>query len=272
MGPDVRRDDGSLMVPESLAGLEAQLWLWFLAAIRPGAAFLAAPVFGQQAVPVQLRFVVAVAIAIPALQMQPFAVPADGLGSVAGIAFILGEVLAGLALGFAVQLGFSAALIAGETIGNTMGLGFAGMIDPLSGASTPALGQFLSILATFFFLAMGGHLMLITIILDSYRALPPGGAWLGAESVRGLVMFGGDVFAAGLAIALPVGFALVLVQLVMAMLSRSAPSMNLFSVGLPATLLAGLVLLAIAAPSIGEGIAASLQRGLAEARQVAGGR
>lgn len=260
------------MIPTSLAGLEAQLWLFFLAAIRPGAAFLVAPVFGSPQVPLQLRFVVALAVAIPALQIQPFVTPDDGLASVAGVVLVMGEVLAGLAIGFAVQLGFSAALLAGETISSTMGLGFANMVDPGSGATTPALGTFLSVLATFFFLALGGHLMLVTIILESYRALPPGSAWLGAESVRGLVLFGGELFAAGLAIALPVAFALVLVQLVMAMLSRSAPSMNLFSVGLPATLLAGLVLLAIAAPAIGDGIAASIQRGLAEARQIALGQ
>jgi flagellar biosynthetic protein FliR len=86
------------------------------------------------------------------------------------------------------------------------------------------------------------------------------------------VMFGGDLFAAGLAIALPVGFALILVQLVMALLARSAPQMNIFSVGLPATLLAGLVLLAIAAPAIGEGISIAINHGLDEARAIATGK
>jgi flagellar biosynthetic protein FliR len=111
----------------------------------------------------------------------------------------------------------------------------------------------------------------MAIIVESYRALPPGEAWLGARSIQGLVLFGGDVFAAGLAIALPVGFALILVQLVMAMLARSAPQMNIFAVGLPATLMAGLVLIAIAAPVMADGISAALMRGLAEARLLANG-
>jgi flagellar biosynthetic protein FliR len=143
------------------------------------------------------------------------------------------------------------------------------MMDPASGAPTPAVSQFFSIIALFLFLGVGGHLQLAAIIVESYRAMPPGEAWLGARSIQGLVLFGGDVFAAGLAIALPVGFALILVQLVMAMLARSAPQMNIFSVGLPATLMAGLVLLAIAAPSIGDGIVAALQRSLATARHLA---
>ena len=259
------------MIPAEFAGVEAQLWLWMIAMIRPGAAFVAAPVFGAAAVPVQLRLVVALAIGIPALDQVPFVLPEGGIASIAGVALIMGEVLAGLAIGFAVQIGFAAAMVAGETIGNAMGLGFASMVDPMSGDSTSAIAQFLSILATFLFLAIGGHLALATILVDSYRSLPPGEAWLAADQAQHLVLFGGDLFAAGLAIALPVAFSLILVQIVMGMLARSAPAMNLFAVGLPATLLAGLVLMAIAAPAMGEGILAAIERSLNAARALAGG-
>ena len=257
------------MMPAGFAGLEAQLWLWMVAMIRPGAAFLAAPVFGAAFVPVQLRLVIALAIGIPALNAVNFVLPAEGLASIAGFMLVGGEVIAGIALGFAVQIGFSAALLAGETVSNAMGLGLAGMVDPASGQQNPMLGQFLTILATFLFLAIGGHLALAATIVESYRALPPGDAWLSAESIRGLVFFGGVLFAAGLSIALPVGFAIILVQIVMAMLARSAPQLNLFSVGLPAALLAGIVLLAIAAPVMGDGILAVLQQGLEQARRIA---
>jgi flagellar biosynthetic protein FliR len=259
------------MIPTAFADVEAQLWLWLVAMVRPGAAFLAAPVFGATFVPVQLRLIVALAIGIPALSVTDFALPSDGLASIEGLLLVAGEVMAGLAIGFAVQIGFSAALIAGEVIGNTMGLGFAAMMDPATGQQNPALSQFLAILATFLFLSVGGHLALAATIVESYRALPPGDAWLTAESVRGLVFFGGVLFAAGLSIALPVGFALVLVQLVMGMLARSAPTLNLFAVGFPATLLAGLVLLAIAAPVMGEGIVGAIQAGLEESRRLAMG-
>ena len=66
---------------------------------------------------------------------------------------VAGEVMAGLAIGFAVQIGFSCALVAGEVIGNAMGLGFAAMMDPATGQQNPVLGQFLSIVATLLFLA-----------------------------------------------------------------------------------------------------------------------
>jgi flagellar biosynthetic protein FliR len=256
-------------MPDGFAGLEAQLWLWMIAMIRPGAAFLAAPVFGATFVPVQLRLVIALAIGIPALAAAPFALPSDGLVSIAGFLLIAGEVLVGLALGFAVQIGLSAALVAGEAIANVMGLGFAASMDPQSGQASPALGQFLSILATFLFLALDGHLALAATIVESYRALPPGEAWLSADSIMGLVQFGGVLFAAGLSIALPVGTALVFVQIMMGVLARSAPALNLFAVGFPATLLAGLVLLAMGAPVMGEAMTTAIRQGLEMARQLA---
>ena len=258
-------------MPAGFAGLESQLWLWLVAMIRPGAAFLAAPIFGAAFVPVQLRLIVALAIGIPALAATNFVLPEQGLASIEGFLLIAGEVMAGLALGFAVQIGFSAALIAGETIGNAMGLGFAGMMDPASGQSNPAIAQFLSILGTFLFLAIGGHLALAATVVESYRALPPGAAWMSADSIYGLILFGGVLFAAGLSIALPVGSALILVQVVMGMLARSAPQLNLFAVGLPAALLAGLVLLAMAAPVMGEGIIAAMEAGLDQSQRIATG-
>ncbi|WP_114954198.1 flagellar biosynthetic protein FliR [Sphingosinicella terrae] len=257
------------MIPTGFAGVEAQLWLWLVAMIRPGAMFVAAPIFGAAFVPLQVRFILALALGIPALSATSFVLPAEGLVSFEGVALVAGEVMVGLAIGFAVQIGFSAALVAGELIGNAMGLGFAAMVDPATGQQNPALSQFLSIMGTFLFLSIGGHLALAATVVESYQALPPGQAWISAESLGGLVRFGGVLFAAGLSIALPVAFAIVLVQLVMGMLSRTAPQLNLFAVGFPAALLAGMVLLAIAAPMIGEGIIGALQLGLEEARRIA---
>lgn len=259
------------MIPAGFAGVEATLWLWLVAMLRPGAAMLAAPIFGAPAVPVQLRLVIALALGIPGLSVTSFTLPAEGLASIAGFALVAGEIMAGLAIGFAVQIGFSAAVIAGEVIGNAMGLGFAAMVDPASGQNNPVLGQFMSILATFLFLAIGGHLALAATIVESYRALPPGEAWMSAESIRGLVFFGGVLFSAGLSIALPVAFAIVLVQIVMGLLARSAPQLNLFAVGFPAALLAGVVLLAIAAPVLGEGIIGAIRLGLEQSRLLAMG-
>lgn len=239
-----------------------------LASVRPGAAFLAAPVFGAPQVPVLLRFVLAVAVGVPGSMLATVILPSDGLASVAGFALIIGEVIIGLALGFALQTGFAATSIAGEAIGNAMGLGFAATIDPMSGHGTPAIGQVLTILATLLFLAMDGHLAFISVVLESYRLLPVGGGLLSAEAVGAVVKLGGAMFAASVVLALPVVTGVILVQLVMAMLARSAPALNLFAVGLPAALLGGLVLFAFAMPMLGGAITRSLVATLEDTARV----
>jgi len=259
------------MIAPGFVGIEAQLWVLLIAMIRPGAAFLAAPIFSAQSVPVQLRLILSLALGLAALNSVKIVLPPDGIASFQGIMMVMGEVMCGLAMGFALQIGYAAAFVAGEAIGNTMGLGFAAMVDPQSGQGTQAVGQFLSILATFLLLGMNGHLLLIGFVVKSYQALPPGAAMLSNDAVWNLVKFGGTLLGAGLTIALPVGFALVLVQIVMGMLARSAPSLNLFAVGMPVALMAGLILLAVTAPVMGEGIANSLKAGLDEAEAIASG-
>jgi flagellar biosynthesis protein FliR len=259
------------MMPAGFAGVEQQLLLWMLAMIRPGAALLAAPIFSAPQVPVQLRVILALAIGIPASSISGIALPSEGVVSFAGLVLVIPEMLIGIALGFAVQIGYSAALLGGEAISNTMGLGFAAMTNPLGGSASPAVSQFLSIIAIFLFLGFDGHLLLIRAVVESYVALPPGRFWLSHEAIGGLVEFGGLAFSAGLAIALPVGSAMVIVQLVMAMIARSTPSLNLFAVGLPATLLGALVLMALATPVMADLIGDALHAGLEHAARLAAG-
>lgn len=259
------------MIPAGFENAEQQLLIWMLAMIRPGAAFLAAPMFGAGAVPVQLRLVLALAVGIPSAAAIEIALPAAGIISIPGFFMIVAEVIAGLAMGFVIQIGFAAALVAGEAISNAMGLGFASMADPASGQSSPAVGQFLSMLAMFLFLAADGHLALIGIIAESYRALPPGNAWLSFSAIGGIVKFGSLAFSAGLSIALPVGFALVLVQIIMAMIARSAPTLNLFAVGMPAALLAGVLLLGMATPVMADTISHAIRLALDQAQLIGSG-
>lgn len=259
------------MIAPGFAGVETQLWLWLVAMIRPGAAFVAAPIFGAPQVPIQIRLILSLAVGMAALNSVTVTLPVNGVVSFAGIGLVIGEVVCGLALGFTLQIAYAAAYLGGETIAAAMGLGFANMVDPQSGASTAVVGQFLSILATFMMLSLDGHLMLIQFIVDSYRALPPGAGLMPNGAFHDLVWFGGSMFGAGLTIALPVAFSLIMVQVVMGILARSAPTLNLFSVGLPATISAGIVLMAIAAPVMADSIADAISNALDMTQTLAGG-
>lgn len=259
------------MIAPGFADVEGQIWMWMMAMIRPGAAMVVTPVFGAANVPIQIRIILAFLIGMVATNNASFDLPTDSAITLSNTIFVMGEVLLGLAIGFALQLGYASVLIAGETISNSMGLGFASMADPQTGQSTPVIGQFLTIFATLLLLAIDGHLMLLAIIVESYSALPPGFAFLGPELIWGIVKFGGTLFSMGLLIALPVGGALILIQFVMGFLARTAPALNLFAVGIPVTITAGLVALAVTAPIMADTIIQSLGMGLDQAAFLGGG-
>ncbi|MDG5488309.1 flagellar biosynthetic protein FliR [Sphingomonas sp. FW199] len=241
--------------------IEPQLWALVFTMVRIGAAFLAAPVFGAVAVPVQVRVILSAAIGILTLNVTTVQAPAE-IFSLTTFLAIGAEALIGLALGFVLQIAFAAPLVAAETIGMSMGIGFAAAVDPQNGQQSPALGNFLSVLLTLLFLSVDGHLILVDLIVRSYQVMPPGASWLAAERLRDIAMFGGYAFAAGLLLALPVGFLLLCMNVVVGMLSRSAPSLNLFAVGLPASLLVGVVALFVALPAMGDYMQVIVREGL----------
>jgi flagellar biosynthetic protein FliR len=259
------------MLGLGIPSVEPMLWTLIFVMVRVGAAFTAAPVFGAVGVPVQVRIVLSGAIAVLVLSagnVQPPTV----IFSLTTMLAVAQEALVGLALGFVVQIAFAAPLLAGEAISSSMGLSFAASVDPQNGGGTPAVGQFLSIIMTLLFLALDGHLILTDLVLRSYESLPPGEAWLSPERLKNIALFGSYVFLAGFLLALPVGFTLLCLNLVVGMLSRSAPALNLFAVGLPASLVVGIITFAVAFPAMGEFMGGIVREGLnAAARLVLGG-
>ncbi|KQM67460.1 flagellar biosynthetic protein FliR [Sphingomonas sp. Leaf17] len=242
--------------------IEPQFWALVFVMVRVGAAFITAPVFSAVSIPLQVRVILAGAIGVLVLAVHPVTPPAQ-IFSVATFLSIASEALIGLAMGFVLQIAFSAPLIASELIGGSMGLSMATSVDPINGRPSPALGQFFSLMLTLLFLSVDGHLVLVEMVVKSYEAMPPGEAWLGAERLKNIAFFGGYAFLAGLLLALPVGFLLLCLNLVVGMISRSAPSLNLFAVGLPASLAVGVISLAIGFPAMGDYMLVIIREALA---------
>jgi flagellar biosynthetic protein FliR len=139
-------------------------------------------------------------------------------------------------------------MIGAEIISGAMGMSMATAVDPNSGSQSPALGQYFTVVVTLIFLALGAHLQWISLLMESYRVFPPGQTWLGPEKLAAIAGFATTMFATAVAIALPVTLVLLVVQVVTGVLSRSAPALNLFALGLPAGVLAGIAALIAAAP------------------------
>lgn len=228
----------------------AQLAAWLAAFMWPFARVLglliAAPIFGNPRFPLRVRLALALIITVivaPTLPPLPQVAP----DSLPGLGIFAQQLLIGLTMGFALRLIFTAVEMAGELIGLQMGLGFAVFYDPQNAGQMPLIGQFLGVLTTLIFLAVNGHLLMLSALAESFRDLPIGdlpgqGTWL---AVAG---WGSRIFAAALLLAMPVVAALLTVNLALAALTRAAPQLNVFAIGFPITLAVGFSALLLTLP------------------------
>ncbi len=228
--------------------LEAWLAQYLWPFLRIGACFMMAPIFGANFVPARVRLLLAGAITLIVAPLLP--PPQIETFSAAAVIVTIHQLLIGFATAFALQLIFDALAMGGQLLSNTMGLGFAFNVDPLRGVSTPVLGQLYMILVTLTFLAIDGHLVLIELLAQGFTTLPVGMAGLDSSMTWHLVEWGGQLFAGALTVALPGMAALLVVNLAFGVMSRAAPSLNLFAVGFPITLIAGLVIMYVGLPSV----------------------
>ena len=216
--------------------LATGLWPFF----RIAGVVMVAPVFGARLVPMRVRLTMAVAATVALSPLIPVTQPFE-LSLATGLT-VVQEIVIGVAIGFCLQMIFDALIIAGQTIAMSMGLGLATMVDPQRGISVPVVSQFFVILGLLIFLALGGHLATVRLIADSFEMLPVGQP-LGAEGAWTVAAWGSQMFAAALRIALPAATALLIANIAFGVMSRAAPTLNLFAVGLPAGLLIGFLLL-----------------------------
>ena len=249
----------------------AQLNAWLAAFAWPLARILAliasAPVIGNPSVPASIKIGLGLLIAVLVAPLVPS--PADiSPASANGLLILAQQVLIGLAMGFAMQIVFHAVEMAGEFVGLQMGLGFATLYDASVPGMIPVVGQFLGIVVSLAFLAVDGHLLLVSALVESFQVLPL--APLSAPpGLRALAQWGGSIFSFGLALSLPLLAALLITNLALGVLTRAAPQLNIFAVGFPLTILIGFLGLALALPYFAPTLERMFADGLAQMLRLA---
>ena len=220
---------------------------------RVTAFFLAAPVFSQAAATGRIRIVYAGALCVvmmPALSVS-FSNPGRPFGEMT-LLLLLSEILIGVTMGLILQFVAAAVVTAGEQISMAVGLSFAQSFDPTIG-STPVLSQFLNLFAVLIFLTAGGHTVVISMIAESIRVLPPGEFRL--VDIPAILEFSKVIFTGAALLAAPLLLTLLAVNLGVGALSRATPSLNVFAVGFAVSLLVGFGMLFLLMPAIAERIA-----------------
>ncbi len=251
---------------EVMLALSAYMWPM----LRISGLLLVLPAISGAYVPIQARIILAVALTF--LAMPAAAAPVDvqifsfDIVPLAGI-----ELLIGLAMGFALKLVLDAVALGGQSVAMSMGLGFAIFIDSARGVNVPVISQFLMLLATLIFLALDGHLSAIAMLIESFKALPIGGPLAVTDLASGIVRLSVIVFTGAVQIALPAVSALLIVNLAFGVMSRAAPTLNLFAVGFPVSLLFGILALMLTLDGFSGVVGALLAQALGFVQQLAGG-
>lgn len=213
--------------------------VWSL--LRVAGFIMVVPIFGNQLVSPRIKMAMSLAIAIPIASLLTPMPRIDELHL--GMLLDVGlQLFAGIGLGFATMVFFQLFVVAGQFIGMQMGLGFAAMVDPGNGVQVTALSQFFLMLVTLTFLAVNGHLVLLEVLVTGFKTFPAGFSTSNAELALAIAGLGAWMFIGGVLVALPAVVSLLVVNLAFGVMSRSAPQLNVFSLGFPFSLVFGLVI------------------------------
>lgn len=227
---------------------DAQIAQWLGSILWPlfriASFFMVIPIIGSQLVPIRVRAGLSLLVT---MAVMPFleAVPAVDALSFTALYVTLQQLLIGTLMGFMFVMLTQLFVVAGQMIAMQMGLGFASMVDPANGVNVAVLSQIFLIGTTLMFVAMNGHLVMIEVVVESFRSWPISSTIIGPGSLEPqhvwqMTMRVSWMFASALLISLPAITSVLIVNLSFGIMTRAAPQMNVFSLGFPIGMLFGL--------------------------------
>lgn len=208
------------------------------------------PVLGSKTIPVRVKtgFVLVLGLALFPIVRIPV-LPQDPLLLGAGLT---SEFLVGLVLGLGIRAVFAGIELAGELMGQQMGLGMVHLLDPLASQQVPLISHFQTVLASLVFVSLNAHFMVVRAVANSFDLIAPFGASLSASLAEDVVRILQGLFVIALKLAAPVMTTILLINLAMGVLGRTVPQMNVFILSHPLTIAAGLLVMGASLPfSIG---------------------
>ena len=240
----------------SLPGLELQIildniLLFFFCSIRISAFLIASPIFGASYVILPVRILFGMVLTLTVFQDQSSTLDVDTIASATGVILLIKEAAIGLSAGLVLTIWFSAAAIAGEKMASTSGLAFAAQLDPNTGSSSPVLSQILMLFLLVIFLSIDGHLIVLRTLLDSYEFIPITSLPTLDIILKSGIGAAGSMFLAATIIMLPISIALLMINVSIGIITRSTPTLNIFSFAFPVTLLGVFILLYFSVSTIG---------------------
>ena len=222
------------------ADVVARFYTFLWPMLRISALMVTAPVFALRAFNVRFRVLLAIVLAWMVYPMHTW--PVIDPVSAAGLKEIINQLAIGAIAGLILQMVVAAMVVGGQAIATSMGLSMANLMDPNMG-NVPVISQFLIVLGSLIFVGVGGHVILLGMIVESFHTLPIGTSIFSPESMGLLLRWSSMMFLGAVLMSLPVMVALLFVNIGVGVITRAAPSLNIFSVGFPASVAVGFIVL-----------------------------
>ena len=216
--------------------------LWPL--FRVAGLLMTMPIIGSAMVPAQFRLLLALVITFLIAPLLP-AMPVVEPLSADSLRITLQQILIGGMGGLLLHVYLAIFAMAGQMVSLQMGLGMAMMYDPVNGVSIPIIAQIYQVMATLMFLAVDGHLVVINVLANSFTAIPIAPVTSTTLDLHTLTLQVSWALGAAILIALPAITTMLLVNIAFGVMNRAAPQLNVFSLGFPMSMMAGLVVLAV---------------------------
>jgi flagellar biosynthetic protein FliR len=217
--------------------------------VRVSAFVLATPFFGAQTTFGGVKVGLIASLALVLFSVHGAPLPAASAPAVF-VACAVRELLIGLSLAFVLQVVVLAVRVAGEMIGSEMAFNMASVVDPATGANTPLVTQVFEALFLLGLLAVDGHHLLLRALAGSFERAPAGGIAIGSGLVESATSMLSELFAAGVTFAAPVLVLLLLSSVLVGLVARTMPQVNVLEVGFSLRILVGLGALFLFAPLV----------------------
>lgn len=205
---------------------------------RTSGLVVTAPIYGTTEVPTQVRVLLAFAMALliaPGQLAAPVQMPDATLSY---LVIVGGEALLGVILGLGIMIVISGIQLAGQIIGQLSGMSLAEVFSPGVDSNLPLFSQVFYLFALTLFVSIGGHRLVMAGLLDTFATMPPGHVAFSSSIVEMLTTLLVQSFSLGIRVVAPATVALLLTTVVMGLISRTLPQLNVLSFGFGVSALA----------------------------------
>lgn len=229
---------------------DSELLLFFMVLMRMSAFVVSWPVFGSESIGTQVKILFALSLAMVVFPTLHFSVEQMEAVKQNLILLAIREAAIGLSIGYLARFFFFAFRISGEMVSQAMGLGAAQMFNPALGGQSSSLEQLYVGLSSLFYLAVNGHHYLIKGLVDTFQWVQVAQLTFNTSQFVGLGQMTQEVVELGLKLSAPVVISILVVNLVLGVVGKTVPQLNVLVTSFPINILVGFGLIIITLPML----------------------